>query len=101
MPYQDFIPRFCRQAFESPFRNAADPRSILAGYYNVSTQVISLRIDNLSHEIDQYRMGIPIDRIRLMSRADQKRAGIKPTSYQALLAFGPAGHPLDWDSVIV
>lgn len=94
VPFQDFIPRFVQFSSSGEIPLHWIP-SALAEYYHVSTQVINLRLENLGYEIDQYRNGVPIDRIQLLSHAQQRRMGICPTSYLAMCEFA-----LSWDSVI-
>lgn len=89
VPYQDFIPRLLSLLDN----NATYIRYILADHYHVTTQVISIRMDSLAYEIDQYRSGTPMDRLELLSRNQRKRRGITTTCYGALCDF-----PLDLDS---
>lgn len=95
VPYQDFIPRvsvyfnaYCPDAL-------IDLPNILAERYFVSPQVISIRLDSLSYEIEQYRNGRPIGEIELLSRTQRKNLKKKFTNYSALCAFS-----LDWDAAI-
>ncbi len=91
VPYQDFIPRFLK-LFES---RALGIQYTLADYYYVTPQVINIRLDSLSYEIDQYREGARLDCLELLSRKQRVRRGITPTCYRALCDF-----ELDWDSAI-
>lgn len=93
VPYQDFIPRF--SACLDSHHTSGTIQSELATHYFVSTQVINIRIESLSYEIDQYRNGVPIEKIELLSRRQRLARGIKSTDYSALCDFA-----LDWDSVI-
>lgn len=93
VPYQDFIPRFwCYLNAPRPPQNI---QGLLAGYYHVSQQVINIRIDSLSYEIDQYKEGARLDCLELLSRRQRQKRGIITTSYGALCDFA-----LDWDSAI-
>lgn len=94
VPYQDFIPRF--SASLDSYHTSGTIQSELAAYYFVSTQVINIRIESLSYEIDQYRSGVPIEKIELLSRRQRRVRGIESTNYSALCDFA-----LDWDSVII
>lgn len=91
VPYQDFIPRFLK-LLES---GALGIQYTLAEYYHVTPQVINIRLDNLSYEIDQYREGARLDCLELLSRTQRKQRGITPTCYRALCDFA-----LDWDLAI-
>ncbi len=93
VPYQDFIPRFvsCLQS-NYPVWGIQEE---LAEFYGVSSQVIRIRLNSLSYEIDQYRRGVPLEGLELLSRSKQQKRGIHPTCYDALLDF-----PLDWCSTI-
>lgn len=91
VPYQDFIPRFLK-LFDS---GALGIPYILAEYYHVTPQVINIRLDSLSYEIDQYREGARLDCLELLSRNQRTSRGITPTCYRALCDFEP-----DWDAAI-
>ena len=91
VPYQDLIPRFVK-LLDAGTKGI---EGMLADYYHVTTQVIDIRIDNLAYEIDQYRYGVCIDHLELLSRRQLQTRGISPTQYRAQCAFA-----LDWDSVI-
>lgn len=94
VPYQDFIPRFI---YNTP-NIASIPYDILkklADHYYVSVPVIELRLKNLSYEIDQYRRGVSIENIELLSRNQQKMRGIQTSCYDNILHY-----ELDWDAVI-
>lgn len=93
VPYQDFIPRFwCYLNAPCPPQNI---QGLLADYYRVSQQVINIRIESLSYEIDQYKEGTQLDCLELLSRRQRQKRGIITTSYGVLCDFA-----LDWDSVI-
>lgn len=91
VPYQDFIPRFT----DLLKAKATDIQGALAAHYHVTTQVINIRMESLAYEIDQYRAGVHLDCLELLSRTQRKQRGINPTCYQALCDFA-----LDWDSAI-
>lgn len=90
VPYQSFVPLFSSLLDSPPFSPSCFA-AYLASCYNVSEPVIINRIDNLGYEIDQYRRGIPIDRIEILSKTQQKRRGIPPPrNYNAVCAFASA-----------
>lgn len=95
VPYQDFIPRFWRSYVHSSLICPFDICESLAEHYHVPLRVITIRLESLAYELDQYRKGIPIDDIELLSRRQRERRGIHPTCYSALLSF-----PLEWNAVI-
>lgn len=94
VPYQDFIPNFSALLDNPPHRNFWI-EGCLADQYGVSPQVITFRLSSLGHEIDQYRAGVPIDRINILSKRQRQRLNIAATNYSALCAF-----PLEWDDQI-
>lgn len=87
IPYQDFIPRFISYLTRFRYSSGEIPE-MLAHYYNVSTQVINIRLDSLSYEIDQYRVGVPLNGLELLSRRQRQKQGISSTRYDAICAFG-------------
>lgn len=91
VPYQDFIPRFLKLLDSG----ALGIQYTLAEYYHVTPQVINIRLDSLSYEIDQYREGARLDCLELLSRNQRTSRGINPTCYRALCDF-----ELDWNSAI-
>lgn len=91
VPYQDFIPRFVI-LLDAGIKGI---EGVLADHYHVTTQVIDIRLGNLAYEIDQYRRGVRIDHLELLSRRQLQTRGISPTHYRAQCAFA-----LDWNSVI-
>lgn len=95
VPYQDFIPIFTTLlSFSGPSTGVYVP-SVLADRYGVTTRVIELRIKNLSYEIDQYKRGVPIGQIELLSNKRQRDRGIISTDYTAACDFG-----FSWDAEI-
>ncbi len=95
VPYQDFIPRFVHAVFVSPTCDTFMVPELLATYYHVSPRVVEIRMDSLSYEIDQYRCGVPVEKLELLSRRQQQKRGIRASCYSAKCAFS-----LDWDSAI-
>ena len=95
VPYQDFIPRFvsCLQSRPILFQNssgffiAGGIQDELADYYHVSPQVINIRLSSLSYEIDQYRCGVRLEDIELLSRTQRAKRGIQSTCYSAVCDF--------------
>lgn len=97
VPYQDFIPRVIGAL---TFSTASAPQYLiwrLSNFYRVTPRVIEIRLDTLSHELDQYRQGTPLGQIHVLSKTQQKALNIKPTPYNAMLDF--AGE-IPWDGVI-
>lgn len=95
LPYQDFIPRFVFFLHAMRTQKHCIP-SILAKYYKVTQTVVNNRISSLSYEIDQYRNGVALDRIEILSNRQQRKLGISPTCYTALCSY-----ELDWTSEII
>lgn len=93
VPYQDFIPRFI--SYMGTSFGPYGIQEILADYYQTTSQVIRNRINSLSYEIDQYRVGIPLNKITILSKRQLENKGIHPTSYNALCDF-----PLSWNATI-
>lgn len=89
VPYQDFIPRFLRCLDYRQHQNEYPIISELAKYYFVSEPVIGFRIDSLGYEIEQYRCGIPIESIELLSKNQRRLRGINPPPYKAMCYFNP------------
>lgn len=95
VPYQDFIPRFlsCLQSRTASQHNhsrlfiSGSIQEELAAYYHVSSQVINIRLSSLGYEIDQYRCGIPLESVELLSRNQRDRRGIQSTCYNAICGF--------------
>ena len=83
VPYQDFIPRFSTLL---DAKTVGIPY-ILANYYNVTAQVINIRMDNLAYEIDQYQLGVGLEDIELLSRREREARGIKVECYPAVCDF--------------
>jgi len=87
VPYQDFIPRFCTLFSCTDILGPVDICGCLAEYYHVPPRVIDIRLDSLAYEIDQFRKGVPIEEVELLSRNQRKLRGIIPTNYRARIAF--------------
>lgn len=83
VPYQDFIPRFSLLIDQ----NIHGIQDYLAESYHVSEQVIRFRLDSLAYEIDQYRSGVTIGNIELLSRTQRQKRGIESTCYNAVCDF--------------
>lgn len=94
VPYQDFIPRFSA-VLDNPPHKDFWIEGYFSDQYGVSPQVITFRLNNLEYEIDQYRAGVPIDRVNILSKRQRQRLNIAATNYSALCAF-----PLNWDDQI-
>lgn len=95
VPYQTFIPSFVDCYDKLQKRHDFDLYGCLSDTYQVSPRVIDIRMDSLAYEIDQYRQGVTLENLNILSRTQRKRMGITPTDYRVLCAF-----PLDWDSEI-
>lgn len=95
VPYQDFIPRFLSYTSASSLYTSFGIQEMLADHYHVPPRVISIRLDSLSYEIDQYRCGVSLDCIELLSRNQRQKRGIQTSCYNAVCAFG-----LNWDSAV-
>lgn len=91
VPYQDFIPRFLNTFSAQP---SVHTQEILADHYGVSLQVIHIRLDSLSYEIDQYRRGVPMDEIKLLSRTQRQKRGIRTPRYNAIQLLEKTNSPL-------
>lgn len=83
VPYQDFIPKWITYS-STKLCKPFDLMHMFANYYQVSVPVIDIRLKSLSYEIDQYKKGVPLAKIELLSRNQQKTRGIQPLS----------GHPV-------
>lgn len=95
VPYQDFIPTFSGLLdFYGSLPDVYIPY-MLAERYGVTMRVIEIRLNSLSYEIDQYRSGVPIEKVTLLSRKQQRNRGIIPTDYAAACDFG-----IPWDAMI-
>lgn len=95
VPYQDFIPRFVELLNSTSQYPEMWIQGILAGHYGVTSQVICNRLNSLGYEIDQYRIGVPISSLEILSNRQQSQRGIHPTCYNAVCDFS-----LNWDSQI-
>lgn len=111
IPYCDFIPRF--STLFSDYQMKPDVWEILYGglsvtdvlaqHYMVSVPVIRNRISTLAYEIDQYRCGIPLSELCIISHNKQNQCGIYPTDYLTIIAQIRCRYefkPLEWNSVI-
>lgn len=95
VPYQDFIPRFVACIDGHSDMSPYGAQEYFADYYQTTPQVIRNRINSLSFEIDQYRQGICISEIVILSKRQLDRKEIHPTNYNALCDFA-----LSWDAMI-
>lgn len=96
MPYKEFIPEFSRcldlclnpniaTEKERFFGIHYDIVDYFAKKYGVSNAVVEYRISDLACEIDQYRSGVPVDQIQLLSYKNRIVRGLMPTDYLRLL----------------
>lgn len=53
----------------------------LARQFNVTDAVITYRLESLKYEIGQYLNGVPVHRIEILSRSQQRARGIDVKSY--------------------
>lgn len=95
IPYQDFIPRFSSYIDQPNDISSCTILEDLANHYHTTTQVIKNRINSLNYAIDQYRTGVPISEITILSKSQLDKMGIHPTDYNALCAFS-----LPWNAII-
>lgn len=89
VPYYDFIPSFCRE-FDYQIQHPHDCcfiRYNLAEKYGVTVRVIENRLETLRYEIDQFRAGIPINQLRILSKNKQEYENISSTNYNVLCDF--------------
>lgn len=95
IPYQDFIPRFVSYIDKSSGTFPCTVLKDLSEHYQTTPQVIRNRISSLNFEIDQYRKGIPISEIIILSKRQLDRRDMHPTDYTALCDWS-----LSWDAMI-
>lgn len=67
VPYRSFLPIAAR-LYPSLYIDRERALQTLAKQFGVSATVISFRLDSLSFELEQYRGGVALDEIRLISR---------------------------------
>jgi len=72
MPYQIFIPEYCRLLKSLPPHYTQDHVSDeiekrLAARFNVGKQSITVRLKSLENEIKQYKNGVPLNKIEIIS----------------------------------
>ena len=112
IPYKEFVPLFA-ELFTDYIQNGQwweivyGQKSIaeyLAERYQVSVPVILNRISSLSYEIDQFRSGVPIDEVRILSHSKQQEMEIEVTDYRDIVKREIKRRLLsqvfEWDSVI-
>lgn len=89
VPYKLFIPMFCSlydmyagnyTLWKITYGNLTLIQ-VLADSFDVTATVIKNRIKNLSYEIDQYKSGIDINYINLLSASQQSHYHITHTDY--------------------
>lgn len=96
MPYKEFIPEFsrCLDLCLNPsiatekelfFGIHYDIVDYFANKFGVSNAVVENRISGLACEIDQYRSGLPVEKIQLLSYRNRIARGLIPTDYLRLL----------------
>lgn len=96
MPYKEFIPEFSRRldlclnpsiATEKElfFGIQYDIVTYFANKFGVSNAVVENRISGLASEIDQYRSGVPVEQIRLLSYRNRIARGLISTDYLRLI----------------
>lgn len=111
MPYKEFIPLFCdlyevysnkSDLWNVVYGKTTEISYLLSKRYNVSGKVIENRISSLSYEIDQYRQGTSIDKIKLLSYSKRILFGISTTDYIGKLKQFAFQHysSLCWDAII-
>ena len=75
IPYKLFIPKYVEYSRERAHDFSYIPEFELSEMFNVSTAVLSNRIDSLNYEIYQYLQHGSIDDIEILSRNKQKERG--------------------------
>lgn len=81
IPYRIFIPRLMDLVDELPdISRLYRARRTLAKEFNTTEIVIRNRIENLKYEIDQYRSGVPIEDVKLLSQNQLDKRGIITSS---------------------
>lgn len=64
--------------------------SYLMQLFGVSAQMVRMRMDGLAYEIYQYVKGVSVDDLRVLSRREQRKAGLNAPSVYAYLAGLPS-----------
>lgn len=95
IPDIDFIPRYLDLMNYKYSHPSFDVISYLAKHYFVSEWIIRLRIDNLGFEIDQFRMGMPVNALIHLSKKKLDENNIYPTPYLALTDFNGLNYSED------
>jgi hypothetical protein len=78
VPYKDFIPKYIEVAkrVRRVPTYKSDINDELAPIYGVTDYVINNRIKNLQYEIYQYKNGVPLDELVILSKRKQEEYGI-------------------------
>lgn len=86
MPYKKFIPIFCLlvDVCQDSWELFESLKMRMATLFKVTPNIIADRIENLRYEIYQYEQGISIDRLHLISIAEQEANGIDIKSYNTI-----------------
>jgi len=110
MPYRKFVPLFSalydiyqdKELWDILYEEFDSIEEYLAQKYYVSSMAAENRISGLSYEIDQYRDGIPVEQITLMSYSKRNELGINSTDYVKIIKQLNCQYSfeLDWDAVI-
>jgi Zn-dependent peptidase ImmA (M78 family) len=77
MPYQVFIPTYCKMErslanTHTPNERAAEINRRLAKRYNVGGQSVEVRVKTLGYEIGQFKDGVLIGDLQILSQNHQK-----------------------------
>ncbi len=73
LPYRIFLPALSNIRSNS---NRLSGLLQLSQRFGVSTQMVRNRVESLSYELWQYNRGVPVDRLKLVSRSRQTRLGL-------------------------
>ena len=73
LPYRIFLPILSNIRSNS---NRLSGLLELAQRFGVSTQMVRNRVESLSYELWQYNRGVPVDKLKLISRSRQTRLGL-------------------------
>lgn len=88
VPYKIFIPKFCKNVKNcNDIFEYCNLKQHLANYFKVPLTVIDLRIENLKYEIQQYENGCSINKLHILSNAQQIKNKISVMSYNVKFDF--------------
>lgn len=88
VPYKIFIPKFCKNVKNcNDIFEYCNLKQHLANYFKVPLTVIDLRIENLKYEIQQYENGCSINKLHILSNAQQIKNKISVVSYNVKFDF--------------